>query len=58
MQTVHVETVRGKENVEARARKSPTSEEISLIPTLLTYSPIPLSHDHRSMVSLLGYRLP
>ena len=53
-QTVHLGILRGKENVEARARMSSTSEEISLIPTLLTYSPIPLSHDDRGTVSLLG----
>ena len=38
-QTVHVEILLWKENVEAQARISSTSEEISLIPTHLTYSP-------------------
>ena len=51
-QTVHAEILRGKENVEARAGISSTWEKISII---ATYSPIPLSHDDRSTVSLLGY---
>ena len=53
-QTVHLGILRGKENVEVRARMNSSSEEISLIPTLQTYSSIPLSHDDRGTVSLLG----
>ena len=56
-QTVHVEILLGKENVEALARICSTLEETSLIPPPLTYSPIDLSDHDRGTVSPLRYRL-